>query len=260
MLFDTHAHLYDDQFEADLDEVIFRANDAGIRLIVAVGVDLESSRHSLRIAQANDGIYAAVGIHPNSADRATPEALAEIRTLASDPRVVGIGETGLDYYRERVEREVQRRVLDAHLALAAELDKPVIIHDRDAHDDIAAVALGWGRRLGGSIERPVGVLHCFTGDLALAAEAISAGFLISFAGNVTYRRAESLAAVAAAVDLRAVVLETDCPWLAPTPLRGRRNEPANLAATADRLASARGLTVAQIGQETTANARRLFRL
>ena len=260
MLCDTHAHLYDAAFEPDRQAVIDRARDAGVRLIVAVGADLASSRLSVEIARGNEGVYAAVGIHPNSADEATPAALAEIRALAADPCVVGIGETGLDYYRDRVSREVQWRVLDAHLDLAAETGKPAIVHDREAHADVAARILGWGRRRGGTIERPAGVLHCFSGDTALATEAIAAGFLISFAGNVTYRKAEYLAVVAAAIDPRAIVLETDCPWLAPAPLRGRRNEPANLVATAGWLATARGLTVAEVGDLTTANARRLFGL
>jgi TatD DNase family protein len=258
VLADSHAHLYDEAYDADRAEVIQRANAAGVRLIVAVGVDVASSQASLDIALANEGVYAAVGIHPNSANEATPEALAEIRRLASNPRVVGIGETGLDFYRDRVSAAEQRRVLAFHLALAAELGKPAIVHDREAHAEIAETVVGWARGLGGSLAKPVGVLHCFSGNLGLAREAISVGLLVSFAGNVTYRGATTIAEAAGELDLAGVLLETDCPYLSPSPLRGRRNEPSNLTLTARWAAERRGLTTEVISSATTENARRLF--
>ncbi len=258
--FDTHAHLADPALLGDVDAALEHARDAGVGLVAAVGYDLATSEASLDLAR-REGVWAAVGIHPNSASRADDGALARIVELASDSRVVAIGETGLDYYRDRVPADAQRRAFEAHLALADAVDKPVIVHDREAHGDVLRMLQEWARarKLRGKRSVP-GVLHCFSGDLAMAEQAIDSGLVISFAGNLTYRSAAGLAEVARRVDLDAVVIETDCPYLAPTPRRGERNEPRNVALVAARLAELRGLPVVEVARRTTANALRLFGL
>jgi TatD DNase family protein len=257
---DTHAHLADPALSGEADAAIQRALEAGVRRVVAVGYDLATSEASLALAR-RDGVWAAVGIHPNSASDADPASLARIGELARDPRVVAIGETGLDYYRDRVPPDVQRRAFEAHLAIADAVDKPVIVHDREAHGEVLRILLEWARarRLHGKRSVP-GVLHCFSGDLGMAEAAIDAGFVISFAGNLTYRSAAGLAEVSRQVDLDAVVVETDCPYLAPAPRRGERNGPRNVALVAERLADLRGLPVVEVARRTTANALRLFGL
>lgn len=259
LLVDTHAHLVDAAFEVDRDAVLSRAMSSGVTLIVAVGVDLESSRRSVGLARQVAGVVASVGIHPHDALAVSADALAELRQLAAEPRVVAIGETGLDYYRRLAPVDAQRRALEAHLGIADDLDKPVVIHDRDAHDDLLAILVPWarGRRAAGRRSHP-GVLHCFSGDLAMAEKAVAAGFSIGFGGTLTYPRSDALAEVARRVDLDDIVLETDSPYLAPSPLRGRRNEPANIVHVAKRLAKLRGLTLEIAANRTSANARRLF--
>jgi TatD DNase family protein len=260
-LVDTHAHVADPAFDADRDEVLATAAARGVQLVVAVGADLDSSRESFDLARSVAGVLAVVGIHPHDAAQATPEALDQVRRWAADPQVVGLGETGLDYYRGRATRDAQLRALEAHLAIADEVDKPVVVHDRDAHADLLEILLPWAerRRQAGKRSAPA-VLHCFSGDLAMAEQAIAAGLFVSFAGNVTFGNAGPLAEVARRLDLDWVVLETDCPYLSPSPLRGRRNEPANVLVTAQWLADQRGLTLREIAERTTANARRLFGL
>lgn len=264
--FDTHAHLADPSFGGELDPLLDRAGEAGVDTVVAVGYDLFTSETSVALA-GRPGIWAAVGIHPNSASEATSEALARIGALARDPKVVAVGETGLDYYRDRVAPETQRRVFEAHLLLADRVDKPVVVHDREAHGDVLRMLVEWaaGRRVRGKRSVP-GVLHCFSGDIDLAEAAIAAGFLISFAGSLTYRSGSGLSEVASRVDLGSIVLETDCPYLTPertlkpSPRRRDRNEPANVVITAERLAALRGLPVVEVARRTSANARRLFGL
>ncbi len=260
-LVDTHAHLADSAFDADRDEVLARAAEGGVRLVVAVGADLDSSRRTLDLARSRAEMPAAVGIHPHDAGEATADGLATLREMASDPRVVAIGEIGLDYYRMRAPREAQLRALEAQLAIADEVGKPVVIHNREADADVLAVLVPWAqaRRQAGRPGAP-GVLHCYSGGLALAEAASAAGLLISFAGNVTFAKAEELAEVARRIDLGVVVLETDSPYLAPAPLRGRRHEPANVLLVAQWLADQRGRTLREVADQTSANARRLFGL
>lgn len=256
---DTHVHLADPAFDGDRDVVLSRSLERGVRLLIAVGYDLETSRRSLEFARNVDGIAAAVGIHPNQAGEASAAALAQIREWAADPEVVAVGETGLDHYRRRVPADVQTRCLGRHLEIADSVDKPVVIHDREAHEDLLAILLPWARaRAARGLRSAPGVFHCFSGSHAMAASAVEAGFYVSFAGNLTYSKA--LAEVARQVDLRQVVVETDAPYLSPSPLRGRRNEPANVILTAQRLAEIRGLPLSEVVDVTTENARRLFGL
>jgi TatD DNase family protein len=252
MLVDAHCHLGDEQFAADLDAVIARAQDAGVSAIITAGVDVESSHAAVALAERFAIVYAVVGIHPEHAiafDDASHEA---IRQLALHRKVVGIGEIGLDFreaWQNNPPRETQERALVAQLDLAAELGKPVVIHDRNAHEELMAIL---GRRNG----NPLGILHCFSGDLAMARQAIDLGFLISFAGNVTFKNAKPLQDIAKALPLDRITIETDAPYLSP--LRGRRNEPANVARVAEKIAELVNVESSVVSQATTRNSERLF--
>jgi TatD DNase family protein len=222
LLIDTHAHLDNGRFTEDLDDVLKRAAENGISHILTIGCDLESSRKSVALARKHPEVYAAVGIHPHDAAEASDEAMDELRTLIErESKVVAVGETGLDFYRDRCPRDVQRQAFRRQIALAREMKKPLIVHDREAHDEILQILRAEGAGETG------GVLHCFSGDLAMAQACIELGFYISFPGTLTYPANEVLREVARTVSTDHVLLETDCPYLAPQPLRGRRNEPKN---------------------------------
>jgi TatD DNase family protein len=253
MLVDTHAHLMDTAFANDLPAVLDRAAAAGVVAMVCVGYDEQSSVAAVTLAERYPQIVAAVGIHPNSSGAARPGAFERIEALARHPRVVGIGETGLDNYRKRTPTAVQRDWFERHLDLAARLDLPVVVHNREADAEVGSMLVAWSRATGGR-----GVLHCFSGDDAMLAAGLEAGFLISIAGPVTYKNAGGLPDRARRVPVDRLVVETDCPYLPPHPHRGQRNEPAHVRLTATRLAELRGEPLDQIEQATTANARRLF--
>lgn len=255
-LIDSHAHLDFPEFDEDREEVIARAFSAGVEAIINVGADLSSSRAALSLAQRYGPIYAAVGVHPHEAKTLNQEALAGLRALAESPKVVAIGEIGLDYYRNLSPRDVQLRAFEEQLALASELKKPVIIHDRDAHKDVMDTLSRWmakGKLAGG-------VLHCFSGDLGMARKALEWGFYISFAGPVTFTNARRLAEIARELPLDKILIETDCPYLAPHPHRGRRNEPAYLKLVAQAIATLRGESLEEVARRTAANARTLFNM
>jgi len=256
MLIDTHSHLDDTQFARDLHDVIARAQDAGVTTIIIAGTDVPSSEVVVELAERFDCIRAAVGIHPHGARGFTLSAFDQIRALASHPRVVGIGEIGLDfYYDDGAPHEIQHECFVAHLELAAELGKPVVIHDRDAHVELMTILAKVSEPSQGS---PRGVLHCFSGDLAMAHQAIDLGYLISFAGNVTFKNAIRLQEIARALPLDKIVIETDAPYLSP--LRGQRNEPANVARVAKKIAELKNLDIALVAQTTAQNSRMLFHL
>jgi len=260
-LFDTHSHLVAPAFASDLDRVLERARHAGLVGTICVGYDLESSAAAVRLAREHDTVWAAVGVHPHDAAKVRTGLDAGLRDLARHSRVVAIGETGLDYYRDLSPREVQRRVLRTHLSVALELGLPVIIHDREAHADTLAILrefFGGGPRPEGG--RPAGVMHCFSGDTALAQACVDLGFYVSFAGPVTYPGADRLRAVASAVPADRLLIETDCPYLAPQSHRGQRNEPSYVAEVARGLAAVRRMDPSDLARLTTENARRLFRL
>ena len=253
MLVDTHAHLMDTAFANDLPAVLERAAAAGVVAMVCVGYDENSSVAAVALAERYPQIVAAVGIHPNSSGAARPGAFERIEQLARHPRVIGIGETGLDNYRKRTPPEVQRDWFKRHLDLAARRNLPVVVHNREADAEVGPMLLDWSRETGGR-----GVLHCFSGDDTMLAAGLEAGFTVSFAGPVTYKNAGDLARRAQRVPLDRVVVETDCPYLPPHPHRGQRNEPALVHLTAARLAELHGVPLAQIEHATTENARRLF--
>ncbi len=252
-LIDSHAHLDFQQFDADREAVIERAREAGLVAIVNIGTDLASSRAAVALAEKYDFIYAAVGVHPHDAKTVTPALLDELRTLACHPKVLAIGEIGLDYYRDLSPRPVQRRAFADQLALAAELALPVVIHSREAHDDVLAALREWV-----GTEGDTGVLHSYSAGPERLEEVLALGFFIGISGPVTFPKANRLRAVAAAAPLDRLLVETDCPYLTPNPHRGRRNEPAYVRYVAQAVARAREMPEEAVAQATADNARRLF--
>lgn len=254
ILFDTHAHLNDTGYNNDRDEMIQRARQAGVVHIVNVGFNLASSRESLKLADTYDLIYAAVGIHPHDAAEAGPGYLEELEKMASHPRVVAIGEIGLDYYRDLSPRPVQRKVFTEQMALAKKLQKPIIIHDRDAHGELMDILRK--ERLGPA----GGVMHCYSGSREMARECLAMGFYISIAGPVTFSNAARLKEVAASVPPDRLLIETDAPYLTPVPYRGKRNEPAHVLYTAQEVARLRGIKTEDLARICTENGRKFFRI
>lgn len=252
MLFDTHAHLDFDAFDADRDAVVDRAIKAGISGIVNPGCDVTTSRSAIALAARYSGlVYAAVGIHPNNTAEARPGDAKEIARLASQDGVVAIGETGLDWYRDHAPRDVQINAFKGHLELALELDLPVIIHFREVEmDGVEAVGTDLLRRVHG-------VFHCFGGSADFAERLVSWGFYIGFDGPLTYRNSDR-AEVAETVPFERCLIETDAPFLTPQSNRGRRNEPAFVAEVAGTLARVKGVSVDEAVEITGANARTLF--
>ncbi len=237
-------------FDPDRDEVIARARDAGITAIITIGSDLKGAEGAVRIAGEYDFIYAAVGIHPHNARDYTSDAAEKIRRWAGEKKVVAIGETGLDYHYDHSPRDVQREVFERQLALAMELDLPVIVHSREAKADTLRILSESG------ISR--GVLHCFSGDMDMAERVMAMGLYISFTGTVTFKNAGRLQEIAAVIPDEYLLVETDAPYLSPVPMRGKRNEPSFLLHTARKLAELRDVGVWDIARITTLNAGRLF--
>lgn len=255
-LIDTHAHLDDPRFADDLPAVLARAAAAGVGRIVTIGVDLPTSRAAVGLAGRFPVLAAAVAIQPNHVAEAGPGDFDEIARLADDPAVVAVGETGLDRYWDKAPFEMQEASFRRHLALARRLGKPVVIHCREADADMVRV-LGDEFAAAGPVR---GVMHSFSGGAATAAACLGFGLDVSFAGMLTYKTADDLRRVAAGVPLDRVLVETDCPYLAPVPVRGKRNEPAFVAHTAACLAGIHGVPLEVIAEHTTRNARRLFGL
>lgn len=254
-MIDTHTHLDDSRFDEDRAEVLARAREHGIVALIDVGIDVERSRRAIELAEAHSDVWAAVGLHPASPVADATHEIAEIERLAREhrDRIVAIGEFGLDFHWQDVPREEQYTRLEAQLDLASRLELPAIFHVRDALDEFLAV-LERNERL------PRGVFHCFAGGPSEVERAVDLGFHVSFCGNVTYPRAETLRRAACAVPLDRLLLETDCPYLPPQPVRGKRNEPSFVAHTRDALAEARGVTREELEEVTDRNARALFGL
>jgi TatD DNase family protein len=258
MLVDTHAHLTLAELAEDLPDVLRRAASAGVSAIVCVGIDLESSRGAVELAERHPEISATVGVHPNDCTDLRAAWLEDLRTLAARPGVVAIGEIGLDYCRNRAPRDVQQRILLDQLDLAAEMGLPVVVHDRDAHSDVAEVLQQWSAGLPSG--HPRGVLHCFSGDRDLMDAGTTAGFYVSFGGPITYHNAKKAVEMAAAAPWDRLLVETDSPYLSPHPYRGKRNEPAFVRLIAERIAEIRGETVERTVEITGHNAAILFGL
>jgi TatD DNase family protein len=261
MLIDTHAHLDFKDFNQDREAVLNRAWQAGLAAIVTIGFDPEANRTAVALAEAHERVFATVGFHPHDAKRADDAALAELRELARHPKVVAIGEIGLDFYRDRSPRDVQRRVFRQQLQIAAELGKSVVVHDREAHAETLEFLHQWAAQDPPVPARHRGVLHCFSGDLALAQAVIELGFFIGVDGPITYRNARQLPAVVKALPLDRLLMETDAPFLTPHPYpRNERNEPAHVRLVAEKVAEVRDLSLEKVARATTANAQALFRL
>lgn len=253
MLFDTHAHLDDPAFDEDREDLLKSLPEAGIGLLMNPGCSLETSRHAAELAQEHDWIYAAVGSHPDAADEVNDDVLEEYRTLIREnPKIKAIGEIGLDYHYEDVPRQRQAEAFRAQMALAEELDLPVIIHDREAHGDSMAIV--------DEFPRVKGVFHCYSGSPDMAAELIRRGWYVGFTGVLTFKNARRAVETAASVPLDRIVLETDCPYMAPEPFRGRRNNPGFVYRMAEKLAEIRGLSPEEIQRITMENGKRLYRI
>lgn len=252
-LVDTHAHLAAPEFDDDREAVIERAREAGVSSIVVVGFDLPTSRQAVALAERHAGLVAAIGVHPNDAHHLGTAEKAALAAMAANPVVVAIGETGLDFYRNRAPREVQLEAFRWHLELARERRLPVIVHDREAHAEALAVLQ---QRAAG--DQLCGVMHCFSGNEEFMESVLALGMHISLGGPVTYPNARGLLEIAQRVPLDRLLLETDCPWLAPVPHRGQRNESAYVQFVARRVAERRGLSEGEIGATTSSNARALF--
>lgn len=261
MFIDSHAHLDVPNYDADRAEVIARAQVAGVEMFLEIaGSDIGkgSLPHGLKLAEDHAFIYAAVGLHPHEASLYDDKLEAELINAARHAKVIGWGEIGLDYHYDNSPRAVQREVFARQLELALAENLPAIIHTREADDDtIAILQKHWAEHGGAKIG---GIIHCFTGTQALADAALAMGFHISFSGVVTFKAAESLREVARTVPADRLLIETDCPFLAPMPYRGKRNEPAYVVETAKKLAELRGVSVETLAQVTTANFKRLFKL
>jgi TatD DNase family protein len=254
-LFDTHAHLHFSELVADLDGVLERARAAGVAALVTIGTDRETNPAAVALAERVRGVYASVGIHPHDAADATEADYAEIERLAREsPAVVALGEMGLDYFRNLSPRDLQVAAFRRQIGLARQLEKPVIVHCRDAHDDVLAILEEERARDVG------GVMHCFSADVDVAKRCLDLGLMISLAGPVTYKNARALPEVARFVPADRLVVETDCPFLPPHPHRGQRNEPAWVAITAAHVADLRGVSPEALGRTVTENAHRLFHL
>lgn len=254
MLIDTHCHLDFEWFDEDRDAVVGRALAAGVTQIVVPGLDLENCRAILALTEKHDGVFAAVGVHPNSAAGWQDDWIDVLRDLAQHPKVVAIGEIGLDYYWDKSPKAVQHRALALQLELAAELNLPVIIHNRDASADVIQL-LSESPLVGR--DNP-GVLHSFAADWDTAVAALNLGYYLGFTGPVTFKKADDLREIAQKVPDDRILVETDAPFLTPHPYRGKRNEPAYVAYVADKLAEVRGVSTAVFAQQTTMNAHRLF--
>ena len=253
MFVDTHAHLQWRSFNADRQEVLERAKEKRVTRIVNIGFDIDGCLKGVKLAENHNGLYATVGIHPHSANTLNKKIVDKLRELATNPKVVAIGEIGLDYYRNLSPREVQKQAFETQLALAEELGLPVVIHDREAHEDILqALSIFKGKIKG--------VMHCFSGSKEMAKECIDLGFKISFNGTITYPKNHELREIAKWIDLKNMLLETDCPWLAPQEVRGKRNEPSFLTMIAREIASLKNVNADALAETTTRNAEETLKL
>jgi TatD DNase family protein len=262
MLVDSHCHLNDPKLGEDRDAVIERARDAGVTAMVCVGYDIESSRRAIDIANSYDDVYAAIGVHPHDAKTVTPRDLDQLARLADCAKVVAIGEIGLDFYRDLSPRDVQKQAFREQLELARKLSVPVIIHSRNADEESYEVIADHERQAlpGWPKDRPLGIMHCFAGDLPLALRYIEIGFIISIPAACTYPSADRTRAVAGGIPLRWMAVETDAPYIPPQSMRGKRNEPAFIRETVQCIADIRGARFEDVAEGTATSAAWLFGL
>ena len=252
MYFDSHAHLDDARFQPDFDDILARMRENGVTGMMNIGCDLPSSERSVALAERYDWIWATVGSHPDDADHVDEARIARYRALCQNPRVRAIGEIGLDYHYEDIPREIQKNAFRMQLALAQELSMPVVVHEREAHED--------GMRIIDEFPEVKGVFHCYSGSLEMAKELVKRGWYIGFTGVITFKNARKAVEVAEWLPLSRTLIETDCPYMAPEPFRGRRCDPSMVPQMAKKIAEIKGLAPEAVAQATFRNAATLFRL
>jgi TatD DNase family protein len=251
-LFDSHCHLEDKRFAGEVEAALGRMREAGVARCILAGSDLESSEQIVKLAAAHENVYGVVGVHPHEAKSFAQDTLTKLAELLAQPRIVGVGEIGLDYYYDFSPREAQREAFARQLAFAYEKGVPAVFHVRDAHGDTLDVFRAYRGQL------PAGVLHCYTGSVESAREYLGMGFYISFSGTVTFANAHHLQEVARYVPLDRLLVETDSPYLAPVPIRGKRNEPAYVRYVAEKVAQLKGISLEALTAQTTANVEKLY--
>ena len=254
MLIDSHAHLDMKQFNSDRDQVIDRAVSADVKYIITVGIDIISSRNAVKLTTRYPSIFATAGVHPHNADNANKNDLEQIALIAQQEKIIAIGEIGLDFFRNRSARKKQIEVFTQQLAIATSLDLPVVIHDREAHTETVNLLSSFKR------DGLHGMIHCFSGDYKLAKMFINMGYYISIPGTVTFNNASQIQDVVRRIPINKLLLETDAPFLAPLPHRGKRNEPSYIIHTAQKIAKLRGISFEEISYQTSKNACQLFNL
>ena len=252
MLFDTHAHLNDPAFDPDREELMNGLAAKGVGYVMNAGCSLASSRDIVKMTEAYPWLYGSVGSHPDSADEVNEEVIEQYRKLCAHEKIKAIGEIGLDYYYEDIPRDIQKNAFRMQMQLAKELDMPVIVHEREAHDD--------GMRIVKEFPKVKGVFHCYSGSAEMARQLVNMGWYIGFTGVLTFKNARKAVETAASIPLDRIVIETDCPFMAPEPYRGKRNDPGYLIKMAEKLAEIRGITVEEAITATTENAKRLYRI
>ena len=253
MIIDTHAHLQMKDYNSDRDAVLIRAKEAGVDYIINASFDLPSSQQAVKLAEEHENLFTSVGIHPHDAKTLDDKVFDALREIAKHPKVVAIGEIGLDYYRDLSPRPLQRAVFEKLMSLAYELKLPIIIHNRDSHDDMLAI-------LKKNLNGMSGVMHCFSGDQNFADQCLEMGLYVSFAGPVTYPNAHVLQKVAGNIPDDRFFIETDCPYLSPQFMRGKRNEPSYIKAIAKKIAELRHITFPEISYISTENAKSFFKI
>lgn len=255
MFFDSHAHLEDRRFKDDLEEVIENIRKSETSLVLNVGYKKEHIKRSIELSDKYDFIYSAIGLHPSSSSDAKDDSYWEILyNYAKNPKVMAIGEMGLDYYRDRAPRSHQQKVFRSQINVAKELELPIIIHDRDAHGDILEIVKKEKAGLNG------GVFHAYSGSLEMAREVIKEGFYISFAGVITFHNARRLFEIVKEIPLEHILIETDSPYLTPVPFRGKRNDPTKVKYVAAKIAEIKGISIEEVASQTMKNGKELFRI
>ncbi len=253
ILVDTHAHIDEESFAHDFDEMLERAYANDVKYVVNIGANMDESRVSIELADKYESIYATVGVHPHDVEEINDKALDQLAKWCEHDKVVAVGEIGLDYFRSQTSKEMQAYAFAAQLDVARQMHMPVSIHDRDAHGDVMRMLKNEGKGING-------ILHCFSGSWEMAKELIKMDYYIAIGGAVTFKNAAKLPEIAANIPLEYLLLETDCPYLAPHPHRGTRNEPANIRPIAEFIADIRGITLEELAAATTANAARIMRM
>lgn len=252
MLFDSHAHLDDRKYDLDRDETIAALQESGISYFVNIGADMESSENSVELAEKYDFIYAAVGVHPYDAETVDENLIEKLKGMAENKKVVAIGESGLDYHYEDVDFEVQKNAFIKHIKLANELDLPVIVHNRDSHQDMMDIL---------KEHKPKNaIIHCYSGSAEMAKELVKMGYYISFSGTITFKNAKKVQEAATVVPLDKLLVETDSPYLCPEPERGQRNDPSKVRYTVEKLAEIKGITYEEMAKITSDNAKRVYNI